>query len=271
MKIYLAGCEGVEARYPELKKYTASHRLVSFFNLHGKDRELYSNPEFGIMLDSGAFSAFTKGARIKIHDYITFLKKTPSIKYYYNLDVIGDEKRTWKNQEYLERNGFSPLPVFHIGEGIDSLKRCLEYEYFAFGGMVGTETKTLCNYLDKMFRYICGNKKTIQNKIHALGNTTDLVLRRYPWFSCDSSSWLKLGAMGQIVIPKLMRKGFDFSNITIVHHKKTFKTDKVLLPYIEFLKDQLQLENIDLTKREQRLLVNAFYYRQYEKTFERGL
>ena len=259
MKIYLAAGESEEKRTPLLKKYTASHRLISFFGLHGGDKELYSDPEFNIMLDSGAFSAWKRNCKIRIRDYISFLESMPNIRYYYNLDVIGNEKRTWKNQEYLERNGFSPLPVFHIGESIDSLKRCLEYEYFAFGGMVGTKTTTLCNYLDKMFRYICGNKKIIQNKIHALGNTTDLVLRRYPWYSCDSSSWLKFGAMGQIVIPKLTHKDFDFSNINVVHYKKTFKTDKVLLPYIEFLKDQLQLENIDLTRREQRLLVNAFY------------
>lgn len=268
MKIYLAGCEGVEARYPELKKYTASHRLVSFFNLHGKDRELYSNPEFGIMLDSGAFSAFTKGVRIKIHDYITFLKETPSIKYYYNLDVIGDEKRTWKNQEHLEKNGLTPLPVFHIGENVDSLRKCLEYEYFAFGGMVGTESRTLCNYLDKMFRYIRGKNGKVQNKIHALGVTSDLVLRRYPWFSCDSTNWVQSSAMGNILVPKFTRDGFDFAIMNSVHYNRTFKTDRVIQPYVDYLRKELKREDLDIKDYSHRYLINAFFFRQYEKTFE---
>lgn len=269
MNIYLAGCEGAEAKYPRLKKYTAPHRLVSFFYLNDKTRDLYKDPEYNIMLDSGAFSAFTKGVKIRISDYIAFLKSAPSIKCYYNLDVIGNETRTWKNQEHLQKNGLKPLPVFHMGESFDSLKKCLEYEYFAFGGLVGTDSRTLCNYLDKMFRFIKGNSTRTHNKIHALGVTSDLVLRRYPWYSCDSTNWVQSSAMGNILAPKISRKGFDFSIINSIHYNRSFKTDKVIQPYIEFLKEQLNDEELDITDYSHRYLINAFFFRQYEKTFDK--
>jgi len=62
-----------------------------------------------IFLDSGAFSAYTQKAVIKLDDYIAFIKKYAKyITVYANLDVIGDAEATLKNQKLMERQGSSP-------------------------------------------------------------------------------------------------------------------------------------------------------------------
>jgi len=51
-------------------------------------------------------------------------------------------------------------------------------------------------------------------RVHGLAATGFYVLRRYPWFSADSSSWRKAAAYGKVFIPKMPKfrnEGFDFS------------------------------------------------------------
>lgn len=269
MNIYLAGCEGVEFNKPELIPLLSKNRLVSFFYLKSdRLRNLYTSPEYNIMLDSGAFSAFTLKKKIRIVDYIRFIKSQETIKVYYNLDVIGDERLTWRNQNHMEAAGLHPLPVFHMGESFESLRKCLEYDYFAIGGLVGGDARSLCKWLDKVFKFIGPNPR---NKIHALGVTSDLVLRRYPWFSCDSTSWLVVSAMGKILIPKKKKGEFDFSEINPVHCLKTFKSDQILQPLVDYYRENLNFPDLDISDYSHRYLVNAFYFRQYEKTFNKEI
>ena len=266
MNIYLAGCEGGERKYAFLEPYTSQRRLISYFYMQGEaNQNLYFNEKYYIMLDSGAFSAFTQKKKIRIADYIAFLKSQNTVRHYYNLDVIGDEGKTWRNQRHMEGAGLRPMPVFHAGESFDSLRKCLDnYEYFAIGGVVGMNSVSLCRYLDRVFRFI---GKPVNNKIHALGVTSDLVLRRYPWFSCDSTSWIHCSARGKVMLPRMKSGRFDFSEINVVHSVKTFKTDKVLLPALNYIKEQLNFPHLDVMNYSHRYLINAYYFRQYEKTF----
>ena len=58
--------------------------------------------KINLFLDSGAYSAWSKGVTIDIDEYISFIKK--NIKYitvYANLDVIGDPEATYRNQKYI--------------------------------------------------------------------------------------------------------------------------------------------------------------------------
>ena len=59
-------------------------------------------------LDSGAFSAFTKGVEIDIIEYCNFIKRTS--RYHYTLCRIGCNwfsRRTLKNQKIMEEQGLS--------------------------------------------------------------------------------------------------------------------------------------------------------------------
>jgi hypothetical protein len=167
-----------------------------------------------LFLDSGAYSAFTKGAVIDIHEYIAFIKK--NIKYidvYSVLDVIGDSEATWKNQKIMERHGLKPIPCFHTGESETYLKRYIDsYPYIALGGMVGGSSQGLLLWLDRLFRdYICGPDGIPKVKVHGFGITAHDLMWRFPWFSVDSAAWVFTGRNGGIFVPRFIQGEYNYS------------------------------------------------------------
>lgn len=222
MKIYFAGGGGPagDVRNSEmLQKEVFRKTLLSYFYYTDKDDEFYFHKKNKIMLDSGAFSAHNSGVEIPLQDYIDFLKKHNHIDIYYNLDVIGNAEETWKNQKIMEDNGLAPIPVYHVGEDKKYLKKCFEYPYFALGGMVGRPRPVLRSWLDRVFEMApYESDGTISNKVHGLGMTSWDYMCRYPWFSCDSSSWIMVCVNGGIYLPKFTSNGFDFTEPPQIKH-----------------------------------------------------
>lgn len=171
--------------------------------------------KLNIFLDSGAFSAYTKGVEIKLDDYIAFIKKYMKyITVYANLDVIGDAEATLKNQKLMEKAGLKPLPTYHFGEDIKYLEYYLKhYDYIALGGIAVKRTKgALVAWLDQCFDRICpAPERTPRIKVHGFGITAVGVMLRYPWYSVDSTAWIKSSRMGMIYIPRRNRDGpYDY-------------------------------------------------------------
>ncbi len=167
-----------------------------------------------LFLDSGAYSAWTQGVEINIQDYIDFIKQHQDIiDIYANLDVISiDGKRgskltaelTLKNQKIMKEAGLRPLPVFHIGEPFEYLEYYIKrYDYIGLGGMVGVPKNTLILWLDECFgKHICDEKGMPKVKIHGFGLTSFSLMFRYPWYSCDSTSWVITSRIGSIYVPR---------------------------------------------------------------------
>lgn len=159
-----------------------------------------------LFLDSGAFSAWSQGAVIDIQEYIEFIKKHEDhVTVYANLDVIGDVKGTWKNQRIMERAGLKPLPVFHLGDPMPYLDRCLEYEYFCLGGMAGQgcTTEKRISFLDRCWAVICDTPDRLpKSRVHGFGMTSLKLMLRYPWYSVDSTSWVVTGRVGGVFVPQ---------------------------------------------------------------------
>ncbi len=173
-----------------------------------QDKNLKPNKKIELFIDSGAFSAFTQGIEIDIQDYINFIKRHKKyFEVYANLDVIGDARKTLKNQEIMEEAGLAPLPCFHYGESIRHLKYYIKkYDYIAIGGMVPIHNKELTPWLDNVFlNYICDSNGMPKVKVHGFGMTSFSLIPRYPWFSTDSTTWVITGRMGAIYIPKFKK------------------------------------------------------------------
>ena len=150
-----------------------------------------------IFMDSGAFSAKTQGVEINIDDYIQYLKRDG--KYfisYATLDVIGDAEKTWENTKIMEDAGLNPLPVYHLGTPFKYLHKCMEYDYFCLGGIAKARSNVRMEFLDRVFDEVCDDDGMPRNKIHGFGVTATAILRRYPFYSVDSTSWLMTGANG---------------------------------------------------------------------------
>lgn len=166
-----------------------------------------------LLLDSGAFSAWTQGVEIDIYAYIEFIKKyKDAIDVYVNLDVIGiggkqpndlTAKKTLENQRKMEKAGLDPLPVFHFGEPIKYLRGYVnEYDYIALG-VAGNSGNKLIPWLDNCFsNFICEASGHPKIKVHGFAVTSLPIMLRYPWYSVDSTSWVMTSRMGSIYVPK---------------------------------------------------------------------
>lgn len=166
-----------------------------------------------IFLDSGAFSANSVGKPISIKDYIDYVQTNiHNLECYANLDVIGDAEASWENQELMEKEGLHPLPVFHVEDDFKYLDKCLEYDYFCLGGMVGGSSVQRLYFLDRCWKIICGTPNRLPKcKVHGFGVTSLSLLTRYPWYSVDSTSWVQFSRYGAIIIPKMINSNLCYN------------------------------------------------------------
>jgi len=163
-----------------------------------------------VFLDSGAFSADSQKTPIDVWEYMAYINENfDYISTYVVLDVIGNAEETWKNQALMESEGLNPLPVYHVEDPIEYLYKCLEYDYFALGGMAGgIGHAARIAFLDKCFEIICDSKGNLpRSRIHGFGIMSPDLITRYPFFSLDTASWVAYTQYGMILIPKTDRHG----------------------------------------------------------------
>jgi hypothetical protein len=187
------------------------HRLESFHYV-GKGKRLSELKASGmqVFLDSGAFSAWTLGAKIDIVDYCNYIKENKSSILHEDgvllasvLDGIGDPLLTYQNQMAMQAQGVTPLPCFHFGEDEQYLEWYVQnYPYITIGGCVGRHPKDLFTWLDRIWsKHILDARGNPKCKVHGFGITSIPIMERYPWWSVDSTSWLQTASFGAITFP----------------------------------------------------------------------
>lgn len=169
-----------------------------------------------VFLDSGAFSAHTLGVTLSVAEYCRYIqenndiiRKEDGVLIASVMDGIGDPLQTWRNQMEMEARGVTPLPCFHFGEDEKYLEWYIQrYEYITLGGMVGKSQKALRQWLDRIWeKYLLDGSGRPKLKIHAFGITSPIIMSLYPWWSCDSSSWIQTARTGSIISPYLDNSG----------------------------------------------------------------
>lgn len=186
--------------------------ILESFHYVGKQKfvDEMRNNNAKIFLDSGAFSAYTLGVNLSVEDYCNYIHRNTDLLRVEDgvalasvLDGIGDPLQTYRNQLEMEARGVRPLPCFHSGEDERYLEFYVQnYEYITLGGMVGASTSQLMVWLDRVWdRYLVGPTGRAKLKVHGFGITSVPLMERYPWYSCDSSSWIQSAAFGTIVNP----------------------------------------------------------------------
>lgn len=170
--------------------YEVNHPWVLYsYHYYKKEadhiKEATNDLEINTFVDSGAFSAMTKGVEIDIDEYAKWLLDVKPTMYA-TLDAIGDPIKTLENTKYLENEyGLKPLPVFHMKTDIKYLYPLLEdYDYICLGGMV--KSQNLIPWLDRVWAVILQEKPEL--KVHGFG-LTGRIIKNYPFYSVDSSSW----------------------------------------------------------------------------------
>jgi len=214
MKIFFAGSETNSANLV-LQAKGVQDRLYSFFSIKNTPGWLANAHKMFpcILLDSGGFVARTKGVEIKIEEYGDFIAQNKQYVFAYaNLDY-KDTNRTLYNQNYLESRGLHPVPVYHVDEWLDKKYDLLDsylakYPYVALGGAAKDKggKSVLHPFLSAMFARSKG-----KTRFHGFGITDVQYLKKYPFYSVDSTSWNQGGRYGN---------SLEYENFNIKSKKK---------------------------------------------------
>lgn len=198
-----------------------------------------------VILDSGAFTAWSSGKTVKLEDYaewaIKISKSFPfdSIRFI-NLDHIPGKKglsatadqikmaasQSLKNADTLRTLGVTPLvEVFHQDEPFELLKIINERRK---GGVIALSPRNDVSvqqrelWLKKCLQY-CVKEFGKENipPCHGLAVTSERLLKAFPFFSGDSSTWtqcLQYGKAREIGIKKIPpAKGGDAEKMVNIH------------------------------------------------------
>jgi hypothetical protein len=223
-----------------------------------------------------------KDVRDYLDRYIEFIKEYDAkgqLMGYVNLDIIYSAEESWKNQQYMEKAGLRPIPVFHFGEDFKWWKRYVqEYDYIGIGGVAGgvTMQQFVRSLGDPAFKYLWETDPT--TKVHGFAVTSNRLIVRYPFWSVDSTTWLKHAAYGHVMVPRWdkIEKKFDYvtppliiavSDISLVkesshpHYTMVYPTDVIDKIHEYFAEGDIDPKKLEIDMLE-RFRVDIFYYRK---------
>lgn len=148
-----------------------------------------------IILDSGAYSAYTKGKSVNLFDYMAYIAENAEyISRYIALDVIGDSFATKAYYEIMRSRGLDPIPVYHYG---DDLSKALFYvqngaNALALGNTVGIRDKEVvalwCKEVHEQLPGVA---------LHLLGSSSRAIIDCGAVETCDSSAWYMMAVNGK--------------------------------------------------------------------------
>lgn len=190
MKVYFV-TTGLREEIQVIKKVRPPRLLCSYWYFKNKPlaefcMELGYRPE--ILLDSGAYSAFTKGKNVNLLDYMDYIEANRwHIDRYISLDVIGNEHLTNQIYRLMRGNGSHPIPVIHYGRNAaETLKlhRLNGESVIALGGTVPIRDKNeVARWCEDMKR------RYPRAHFHLLGSSSKKLLQSEALASCDASTW----------------------------------------------------------------------------------
>ncbi|MFD8509685.1 hypothetical protein ACFV27_00865 [Streptomyces antimycoticus] len=203
--------------------YHRTTDLAELVDAFGGDVDLFA--------DSGAYSAATTGATIRLADYAAWLRDwAPLWAVRAGLDVIGDHEATARNTEALRAAGVDVMPVFHVGEPWSVLEDlCAANSYVALGGMAlhavgASKQKPLMRWLVRCFQVAAPHG----TRFHGFGMTSAQLVKNLPFYSVDSSSYtlgIRWGLAYLWNAPALRMESVLFRNADEVRpHADLFRT-----------------------------------------------
>lgn len=194
-------------------------------------------------METQAFKDYLEGYIKFLHEY------GHEYEFYVTLDIIGNPEKSWEVTEYMESCGLHPIPVYHFGEDIKWMERMVEkYDYVGIGGLGQDITKEkFLPFGDKAFNVVQNEDGTPKVKTHGFAMASPELILRYPWHTCDASTWTALSRNGTIYIPKpIIRNqkvtGFNYLKIPMSLPTSTRRTSHVnhMVRKTPFIKEVLE-------------------------------
>ena len=186
----------------------------------------HSPSEFAnFMADSGAFTAMNAGKQIDeayMQRYAEWVKKN-GIKLYVELDldeIVGVDKTREIRQKLENLVGYPSIPCWHIERGEEGWKQmCEEYDYvsISLSGFTNT-SKWLAAHKYEPLKWFMREARKRNAKVHALGCNQIDLLKRFRFYSCDSSTHSTGARFGRILY-------YSNGQVKCVTKSREFKKD----------------------------------------------
>jgi len=169
--------------------------LVSFADVCNKKTLISDTVKVNdLFLDSWWFAIRTRWLKLSIIDYAKYVQKHwNTYNVIANMDTNSIEE-TIENQEFLEKEtGKYILPVYHWEDFVKWDYKwfeefCEKYNYIGLWGIAGSHYKK--EFIEKYFNFCFTIWKKYKTKFHWFWVTSDYFLKKYPFYSVDSTSWL---------------------------------------------------------------------------------
>lgn len=180
-----------------------------------------------LVVDSGAYSMWSRRKEFDIDQYINFLNSNKVIETCFwaaeadvipgkfGVDPTEEERReapekSWQNYLYMIKRVKMPkkiVPIFHQGEDFSHLKRMLEYKFEDGDHIpyIGISPRNDVHVNEKMKWYevvwkIIRDSSNPNVLTHNFGMTTISMMEQYPSCSSDSTSWIRSASFGSIML-----------------------------------------------------------------------
>lgn len=146
--------------------------------------------------------------------YITYCQREGfRFDCYANFDYDTDPRIVYRMQESLEARNIYPFPVVHFADGsLPWFRKYLDLGYLFIGISRGIRRKDReggLRFFEKIFQIAKVYPKVC---LHGFGITDINLALRFPWYSIDSSTWIKATALGNIFV--LVNSKLEMIHIT---------------------------------------------------------
>lgn len=225
MEVYFVGTNRSSVETQAIRETKPQKLLCSYFYFRTKGfKEYIERIQYkpSIMLDSGAWSAFTTGKNVALVDYMKFINDNKDfITSYISLDVIGDADMTYDYYKIMKKKGFKPIPVFHYAANEKYLRLyAADTNYIALGATVPIKDKGLvAKWINNLqFKYP-------NIEFHLLGSSSQKITMWTDIKSCDSSTWIMaaVNGMPKHIKGKIEKAKFNISMIQELSQQKQLK------------------------------------------------
>lgn len=175
--------------------------------LSNKQTTAAAPPKVKIIIDSGAYSAWKLNKSIDLESYCNYVEANLDwIHSYVALDVINPDdtnaaaSASFANLKRMRKRGLNPMAVYHAGEDISWLHRMLDLgcDYIGIAASSLTSRTAIDDWYSFVFSHLVNKSGLPIVKTHALGEGRVDSLRRFPWYSADSTSWIYSAQRGGI-------------------------------------------------------------------------
>jgi len=228
-----------------------------------------------IFLDSGTWALNNGGKNphkirmLNLEAYTLFLKRFGHLfMHYANFDEEfsnDDISTNTINQNSLEKEDFSPIPVVHDIYG-DEIETLIDhgYDYIALGSSQISTRKSM----EKVMRRFEGTGI----RIHLFGCTKFDFIANYPIYSCDSSGWAGATSFGFVNYWNEEKSGLNKKDKIYLSNRigLTAKDDifnyKFKHQFIQFIQNELEIDFTEFLSNQQlQYVVNIEFVVRMEK------